>query len=147
MERGLNKGIIIPASASVHGESCPDEYPNPSPEASQFSVSFYFLGTLWADDLHWSLEWVSLCRDPLRTVPPSVAALCLPQIYSPLFFTARCYGYSFYWHCYSKLGSPMWGQDLLTPHMWPLQPRDPSHLLITTQWVRYLPGPSLCPSY
>lgn len=66
MGEELHKGTIASSSASILRESCPNSYNSSHcPEFSQFSSSLYVPDTFGAASLHWSLEQVSLCADPL----------------------------------------------------------------------------------
>lgn len=86
-----------PASASISGESCPDLCPSsPHSEVSQFSLSLYVLEAFPAIAPALELKGSGFVVHLYET-PQSLAALCISQRQSLLFFTAKCYGDYYLW--------------------------------------------------
>lgn len=88
VEGGFNKGVVVPASASVSGESCPD----PPTLTSKLVYSaplcvspvlFKLLTQCWSSERVSS--WASkFCTDPSGRMPRIPAALWLTQMQTPL---------------------------------------------------------------
>ena len=70
------------------------------PDARQFNFSPVDSDALHLLPLHWSSEGVSvrMCVGPLRGTVWDSSSFCLPQLQSPLVFTARSYGDLSSWH-------------------------------------------------
>lgn len=83
------------------------------PKVSQFNSPPYNPGNSWTAACSWSLKWMSLCINPLRTVSWSPTALHLSQTKSLLVFKVRFYGDYSFQNRFPEVGKSVWGSNTL----------------------------------